>query len=227
MDFLTFQEDQITNLVAKKAVAERIAAELEPGQTVGAGSGSTSFLVLEAIAALPEERRRGASFVATSLEVSWTLRRLGLPEVLLGEARLDWLFDGADAVDHQANLIKGRGGALLREKLLFASTDRRLVAVDPSKMVDDLSEGPPVPVEVEVEATELAFRELQQMGASEVTVRRAQGKDGPVITEHGGVILDCRFEEIMAVTEASINALPGVMENGIFWGYRPEIVLPR
>ena len=224
LDFVTFQEDQISNLAAKKKVAAQTADLIESGQVVGAGSGSTSFLVLGEVAArIDSGQLENISMVPTSLEVRWMLNRLRIPCHELSYSCPDWIFDGADQVDPQGNLIKGRGGALLQEKLLFQSSSLRRVLVDESKMVDCLDGA--VPVEVVPRAVEVVVPRLEALGAESILVRRGSGKDGPVITEQGNVLLDCSFERISDSLEVDLAAVPGIVESGLFIGYRPQIML--
>lgn len=216
----------ISNLTAKQQVARRVAEQVESGQTVGAGSGSTSYLAVLAIAArVQREDLHDVRFVPSSLEIQWALEAHGLAVARLDEVTLDWLFDGADAADPEGNLIKGRGGALLREKRLFSATQDRRILIDASKCVERLSGT--VPVEVRPSLARHALRALAEVGGQEIHVRRGAGKDGPTITEAGNLLVDCRFAEVGPGLETELNTLPGVVESGIFWGGRPTLLLPE
>ena len=227
VDFQAFDETSISNLDEKKKVAERLAASAETGQTIGAGSGSTAYLAVKAIAARVDAGEiERVTLVPTSHEIEMTIAGLGLP---VGDLLCDqpaWLFDGADEVDPSGNLIKGRGGALFREKLLFESTGDRRVLVDASKCVENLGSKFPVPVEVVPRALPVVMPELKRLGATSIEIRRGGGKDGPVITELGNVIADCRFESIGDDMEAQIKSITGVLESGLFQGYEPTLVTP-
>jgi ribose 5-phosphate isomerase A len=212
----------ISNEAAKRAAAASMAERLRPGDTVGVGSGSTSFLTVQALAA------RGLDFVAvtTSDEVEAACASLGVPTTSLHVARPDWSFDGADEVDPSGDLIKGRGGALLREKLVLAASPERYIVVDASKQVERLGTRFPVPLEVVPEAVALVRHELASWPVSAVVLRTAgAAKDGPVITEHGNVLLDVRFEAIGPDAERDLKALPGVVDSGLFQGYHPQVVV--
>ena len=220
---------EISNREEKEAVAERVAGELRDGQVVGAGSGSTSFLALHAIARRIERDGLSVRAVPTSTEVALACAALGIPTVPLPEARPDWGFDGADEVhegDGVVRLIKGRGGAMFREKLVMASQARTLILVDRSKRVERLGSKFPIPVETHPEALPLVEERLGELGATEVTLRPAQGKDGPIYTENGHLILDARFDDVPDRLESDLAAIPGVIESGLFVGYPVEIVLP-
>jgi ribose 5-phosphate isomerase A len=219
----------ISNREEKEAVAERVAHDLQDGQVVGAGSGSTSFLALHAIARRIQRDHLQVRAVPTSIEVSLACSALGIPTASLAGARPDWGFDGADEV-HEAHgvvrLIKGRGGAMFREKLVMASQAKTLILVDRSKLVDRLGSRFPVPVETHPWALHLVEERLRELGATEVTPRPAASKDGPVFTENGNLILDARFDDVPDRLERDVKAIPGVIESGLFVGFPVEIVTP-
>ena len=136
-------------------------------------------------------------------------------------------FDGADEVDPDRNLIKGRGGALFKEKLLISSSNRTFILVDESKQVSFLGSRFPVPVEVFPMALPYVEREIRAMGASRTQLRPAKGKDGPVITESGNLILDAWFSNIHSSLEKEIKSVTGVIENGLFMGYDVEVMVAK
>ena len=223
--FETFDRESISNYEDKLSVARNLAGVVESGQVIGAGSGSTAFLAIHAIS---ERVAAGeiseVTLVPTSIEVQLTIAGLGLRVGDLAADSPQWLFDGADEVDPEGNLIKGRGGALFREKILFRSTRDRRVLVDASKMVQRLGSRFPVPVEVEPVALPVAIPALERLFPTEIGIRKAGGKDGPVITELGNLIVDCRFEEIAPGLETAIKSITGVVESGLFQGYEPNLV---
>ncbi len=225
--FITFTPDQISNYEAKAAVAGQVAARARSGDVIGAGSGTTSYLTL-----LELGRRAAAGevsdllIVPTSYEVTFTAMRLGLTTVELFTRTPDWMFDGADEVDETGRLIKGRGGALLRERLLFDASGEIIVVVDRSKLVTRLGSRFPVPVEVWPAAAPAAMLQRVELGADGVEIRRAGGKDGPVITEGGNLLLDCSFSDIPQNHSHAIGAITGVVGSGLFEGYRYELVTP-
>lgn len=216
----------IKNEDAKREAAARLAAELQDGQTVGIGSGSTSFLTLQALAA--RAAKEGLSFTAipTSIEVANACAALGLRTATLNEVRPDWCFDGADEVDAKKRLIKGRGGALYQEKLMMAAAPKAFIVVDQSKIVDRLGQNFAAPVEIDPAALSLIFEQLADFpGLDEVTLRPAGGKDGPVITERGNLTLDLTFSEIGDDAHTRLKQMSGVVETGLFFGYDFELIL--
>lgn len=225
LSFVTFEPAEISRLEAKRLVASRVADRASHGDVIGVGSGSTSYLtLLELGERLAAGRLRDIVVVSSSHEVTLTAARLGLTVVDILSRRPDWLFDGADEVDPDGRLIKGRGGALLRERRMFDACAERIVAADASKQVTRLGSRFPVPVEVTPPEVLDAATRLYNLGATEVALRRGTGKDGPVITESGNLILDCTFAEIPTGHSAAIHAVPGVVGSGLFEGYEFSLV---
>lgn len=225
ISFEPFEAADISNYEAKFRAAEEVASLAQSGQVIGAGSGSTAFLAVRAIAA---RVRRGElhdlRLIPTSIESELTIAGLGLVQADLAAVAPDWLFDGADEVDPDGNLIKGRGGALFREKLLFSACQLRRILIDPSKRVERLGASFPVPVEVVPRAASVASAALKALGATGIVIRTGSGKDGPVLTEQGNLLLDCRFERIDSGLEAEIKQVTGVLDSGLFQGFAPEII---
>jgi ribose 5-phosphate isomerase A len=216
----------IKNEEAKREVAARLAAKLQAGQTVGVGSGSTSFLTLQALAARAEKEGLSFTGIPTSVEVSLACTSLGIPTASLVEAKPDWSFDGADEVDGRKRLIKGRGGALYQEKLMMAAAPQSYIVVDSSKLVDRLGQKFPVPVEIDPMALSLMYEKLADLpGLADIALRTGAGKDGPVITERGNLILDLRFDDIPDDTHARLKGMPGVVETGLFFDYDFELLV--
>src|ERR1700722_12117331 len=215
----------IANYDAKLKVAHQASERLRDGDVVGVGSGSTSLLTLRAL--VERSRVESLSFraITTSLEMSIACAELGVPTTSLLDARPDWSFDGADEVDRDANMIKGRGGAMLREKLLLASSPERYILIDESKRVTKLGEKAPVPVEVIPEALQLVQSHLlEEFDVREIELRMAVAKDGPVITEHGNLILEVKFADITSDLDVRLNCVPGVVGSGLFFGFRPTLI---
>ncbi len=215
----------IANHGAKEELGRRIADRVEDGQTIGVGSGSTAYVAIQAIAERVRREKLSVAVVCTSPEVTLACMAVDLPVASLLQKRPDWAFDGADEVDPERNLIKGRGGAMFMEKVMIHASPLNFILVDRSKLVLKLGEKFPVPVEVLPIALRVVERELQAMGAVEIALRLAVKKDGPVVTEHGNFILDVRFAAIHNALERDIKAIPGVIESGLFMGCGVEIVI--
>jgi ribose 5-phosphate isomerase A len=210
----------ISNQAAKEAIAASVAERAADGQVIGAGSGSTSFLTVLALGRRAEAEGLQLTVVPTSIEIALAAEAVGLHVAAVVPGLVHWCFDGADEVDPDDRLIKGRGGALLRERVVFAAAEHRLLVADDSKSVERLGSGFPVPVEVD---PSWVVRAHEALGAfehvAEVTLRLAGGKDGPVVTEGGNVLLDATFTTITADDEAALLATPGVLGTGIFSGF--------
>lgn len=215
----------IANVEAKQELAKKLAAEVKDGDVIGFGSGSTSFLAIRAIADIVKQRGIRCTAIPTSAEIELTCVSLGIPTASLVEASPDWAFDGADEVDPGHNLIKGRGGAMFREKLLIDSAPRSFILVDRSKIVQKLGQNFPVPVEVFPLAVNFVVGRIERLGATQIELRSGGGKDGPVITENGNLIFDVRFADIGSGLEQEIKAIPGVIESGLFQGRQLEVLV--
>ena len=151
--------------------------------------------------------------------------RLGIPVTSLWEHKPDWTFDGADEIDTEHNMIKGRGGAMFKEKLLINSSPRTYIIADPSKIVTQLGSRFPVPIEIFPEALTYVEEVLRAYNPKEIKLRMAKGKDGPVITENGNLILDAWFDHIPNNLEESIKSITGVIESGLFIGYDITVLM--
>jgi ribose 5-phosphate isomerase A len=206
---------------AKRRAGESAAALVEPGTTVGLGTGSTAA---HAIRRLGERVAEGLDVVGvpTSFDSRQRAREAGIPLRALDDVdRIDLAIDGADQVA-DFELVKGGGAAHAREKLVDTAAERFVVVVDPSKRADVLSH--PVPVEVLPVAHGLVADAVRDEGG-EPSLRRAERKDGPVVTDNGNLVLDCDFGDITApaTLARTLSALPGVVEHGLFVGTADEI----
>ncbi len=230
---MNFQSDILTNLEwsaaiinleEKQKVAGEIAAKVKDGDILGVGSGSTVYVALLAIAKRIKEEKLNVKAIPTSIEISMFCAKMGIPLTTLYENKPDWLFDGADEVDPNKSLIKGRGGAMFKEKLLISSSPVNYIIVDDSKLVQKLGTNFPVPIEVFPPALLHVEEGLKRIGATSLLLRPAKGKDGPVITENGNLVLDAHFEDIDKDMEVKIKSITGVIESGLFIGYNVEIL---
>jgi ribose 5-phosphate isomerase A len=215
----------IINKSGKQKVALEIAAKVKDGDVLGVGSGSTVYMALLAIADRIKAEGLNIKAIPTSLEISMFCSKLGIPLTSLFEYKPNWLFDGADEVDPKKSLIKGRGGAMFKEKLLISSSPLNYIIVDDSKLVDKIGTNFPIPIEVFPQALLHVEAELKKLGANSIVLRPATGKDGPIISENNNLILDCRFNEVGDNMERDIKSITGVIESGLFIGYNLEILM--
>lgn len=215
---------EISNRKNKEHVAEQVSQFVKNGDTIGIGSGSTSYLALQKIASRVAEEQLDIMGIPTSKEAEMNCSYFGLTTTSLVAARPDWGFDGADEVDEQRRLIKGRGGALFAEKLVMASSPKTYILVDESKHVTKLGGKFSVPLEVDPRAVHIVENALGNFACEGVHLRMATGKDGPVLTEAGNVLLDAKFHHIGNDLEKELSAIPGVIESGLFIGYSVEIL---
>jgi len=205
---------------AKRRAGESAAEAVEDGAVVGLGTGSTAAHAIRALGRAVESGRDVAG-IPTSYQSRQLAREVGIPLTTLEDASPDVAIDGADQVAG-GDLLKGGGAAHAREKLVDSAADRLLVVVDESKLTDVLSV--PVPVEVLPDARRPVAEAVRELGG-EPTLRAAERKDGPVVTDNGNLVLDCDFDAIEdpAGLAASLSALPGVLEHGVFVGLADEI----
>ncbi|HEY8931257.1 MAG TPA: ribose 5-phosphate isomerase A [Mucilaginibacter sp.] len=219
--------DTIINPEAKQKVAGQIAQKVQPGDIIGAGSGSTVYMALFAIAKRVKEEGLAVQVIPASLEIAMTCENLQIPTTTLLTDRPGWCFDGADEVDPDKSLIKGRGGALFREKLLIRSSDKAYILVDESKIVDRLGSKFPVPVEIYTGALTYVESALKELDPTDISLRLAKGKDGPIITENGNFLLDVKFDHIGPDYEQRIKAITGVIDSGLFINYDVEVLVAK
>lgn len=217
---------QISNIEQKKQVAEKLAMMAKDGDVISFGSGSTSLLAVHAIADRIKNDNLSIVAIPTSQEINLKCQYLGIQASTLLKHKCDWGFDGADEIDSNGSLIKGRGGAMFREKLSMKNSIKTYILVDESKFVDRLGSKFAVPVEVYPEALYYVKQELFKLGAKTIDIRLAIGKDGPIITENGNFILDAKFDEIGLDMESKIKEIVGVIESGLFIGYNIEVIKP-
>ena len=218
-------KEEIANREQKERVAKIIAEKVQDGDVIGFGSGSTSYLSTIEIANRMQTENLKITAIPTSYEIEMLCTYLGIPTATLASKKPDWCFDGADEVDHDNWMIKGRGAAMFNEKLNIKSAGKTYILIDKSKRVNKLGEKFPIPVEITPNALNYVKQEISNMGAVSVELRMALKKDGPVITQNGNLILDVRFNDIDYTLEKRLKEITGVVETGLFIGYNVEIIL--
>ncbi len=212
---------------ALKQQAGEYAADLvESGMVIGLGTGSTAIFATRRIAQrLRSGDLRDIAAVPTSLATEAAAIELGIPLTTLAERpRVDITIDGADEVDPDFNLIKGGGGAHLREKIVAQATERLVIVVDESKLSQQLGANWPVPVEVIPFNWESQAEYLRRLGGAPA-LRMAGGE--PFHSDQGNIILDCDFGPIAepAALDARLNARAGIVEHGLFIGMARDVVV--
>ena len=219
--------------IAKRAAAARALELVDDGMTLGLGTGSTAGWFVR----LLSERIRSPGLdvvgVATSSATVWLAEELGVPLRRPDEVeRIDLTVDGADEIDPNFNLIKGGGAALLQEKIVATASDRMVVIADDTKYRQTLGEFP-LPVEVVQFGVGLTERAIADVLATmDVQGRKAvirTGSKGRIVTDEGHFIVDLHLGRIgnPAALAAALNAIPGVVETGLFIGTASSVVLGR
>jgi ribose 5-phosphate isomerase A len=197
----------------KRAAAERALELVRPGMIVGLGTGSTARYFIDGLG-----RRLREGFAVKAVVTSDESRRLaeaaGIPITDRIDGGLDLAVDGADEIDPAVNCIKGRGGALLREKIVAHASRRFILVADESKLVGRLGRGP-VPIEILPFLWEATSRSVESLGGRP-ELRLAAGE--PYLTDNGNLVLDTNFGVVDAGLGLALHGIPGVIEHGLFFG---------
>lgn len=200
---------------------------VESGMVLGLGHGSTTVFAVRCIAQLlREDRLRGVLGVPCSRQVEAEAQELGIPLTTLDQhPTIDLTIDGADEVDPDLNLIKGGGGALLREKIVAQASRREIIVVDESKLSPALGTHWPVPVEVAPFGWRTQSAYLESLGAQ--ATLRIETDGTPFRTDQGNLILDCHFGPISDPTQlaAWMNQRAGIVEHGLFLGLATDVIV--
>jgi ribose 5-phosphate isomerase A len=210
----------------KQQAAERAVEYAQSGMTIGLGTGSTAIFATRRIAELIREGQlKDVAGFATSKAVFEEARRLNIPMIAEDMPRgLDLTIDGADEVDPGLNLIKGGGGALLREKIAAQASERLVIVVDEGKFSPKLGANHTLPVEV-LPYGWLSQRRFLESLSPEVKLR-VQSDGSPFITDSGNLILDCSVREIDDFRELAfkLNQRAGIVEHGLFLGMVTDLI---
>jgi ribose 5-phosphate isomerase A len=216
----------MANDFEKEQAARASLKYVHDGQIVGLGSGSTATI---AIRLLAERVRDGLKIrgIPTSVQSRDLALELGIPLTTFEEyQQIDVTIDGADEFDPALNLIKGGGGAMLREKVVASASKQLIIVTDSSKQVPVLGRFP-LPVEVIGFAEPLVAKKISDMGAN--ATRRCDSSGTPYITDEGNHILDCRFAEILdpSALARNFSEMPGVVEHGLFVGMASVVLMAK
>jgi ribose 5-phosphate isomerase A len=209
-------------LMEKKEVGEKAVEYVKDGMIVGLGTGSTVYYFISKLGELVQQ---GLSIkgVPTSKQTEKLALELGIPLISFNEIeQIDVAVDGADEVDPDLNLIKGGGGALLREKIIAKAAKTFIVVADSHKNVETLGTFP-LPIEVVPFGYEMTMKYIRELGGNP-TLRQKEGT--PFLTDNGNYIIDSSFQEINQpdVLEKNLNLLPGVVDNGLFIGMADAVI---
>ncbi len=214
---------------AKKRAALEAVKHVREGFVVGLGSGTTVAYAIQEIG--ERIRREGLRVfgVPTSHQALLLAVSCGIPLTTLDEwPKLDLTIDGADQVDKGLNLIKGMGGALMREKIVASAAKQFVVVADETKLVEKLGANHPVPVEVLPFALSTVVARVEELGGKAV-LREGKRKVGPVVTDNGNFILDAEFGSVDALDklDVAVKLIPGVLETGLFVGMADVVYLGK
>lgn len=204
---------------AKKRAAEKSVEHVKDGYVLGLGSGSTAAMAIRMIG---ERLREGNLInvlgVPTSIQSAYEAIEAGVPLTTLDEHPIiDLCIDGVDQMSENLDAIKGKGGALLREKVVASASKKYIFVLDETKLSNRLGLGCPVPLEIHPFSAKSVLLKIRKMGAK-ATIRMVKEKLGPVFTDNGNFLVDADFGEIDDVKEleAALKRIPGVLETGLF-----------
>lgn len=217
-------------LAASTAIDKLIEeGKIFSGMKIGLGTGSTAMPAVKRLAErIQDGTLKDIKAVATSFQTTLACEELGIPVYTMNDkiinGELDLAIDGADEVSPEKNLIKGGGAALLREKIIAYNSKKFVIVADESKVVKSVGTGFALPVEIIAEARIPVVQKLEALGAKCV-LREGVKKAGPVITDNGNMILDCKWENPVdaSVLESEINKIVGVVECGFFTKNVPTV----
>lgn len=207
--------------MTKEILGLEIGAKVKDGEVLGIGTGSTVDAAIIAIGERIKKDKIKVFGVTSSRESSLRCREAGITVLELGVS-IDWGFDGADFVTQKLECLKGKGAALLREKILAHSLNKFIVIADDSKLVTTL-DNHPIPVEVLPPAELLVKAALKELGATEIKLREGTGKFGGVVTEFGNIILDVKFPNVTEKLSKEIKCITGVVDHGLFLNEASEV----
>ena len=215
----------------KKAVAEAAVNEVTSNMIVGLGSGSTAAIMIKTLAnKIKAGELKNIKGVPTSFQSEVLALELGIPLIdLASVSQIDLAIDGADEVNTDYQLIKGGGACHVREKLVASKANKLLIVVDQTKLVENLNEVFPLPVEVLPSAWKQVKDVIEKMDAK-CNLRMAEKKAGPIVTDEGNLILDVLFNggiKNPRKIELLINNIPGVLENGLFIDLTDKVLVGK
>ena len=215
----------------KQIVADAAIKEVKDDMILGLGSGSTAALMIKSLAyEIRSGNLQNIRGVATSFQSEVLALELEIPLIdLASVSQIDLAIDGADEVDPAFQLIKGGGGCHVREKLVASKADKLLIVVDETKLVQNLNQSFPLPVEVLPNAWKQVQEVISEMNGSS-SLRMATKKAGPVVTDQGNLILDVLFDDGIKNPkdiEMMINNIPGVLENGLFVDLTDKVLVGK
>jgi len=210
---------------ARQLIAENLAERLKDNDVIGIGTGSTVGVVIKAFAKIISEKKLSISAITTSYETALDCSEAGIKPIegISFNAKLNWGFDGVDEIDDNLSAIKGKGAALLREKVMAKMCRHYILIGDENKKVKTLGERTKVPIEVIPMALNLVKSELSLMGYKDLVLRQSgAGKHGPTVTESGNLIIDVGLNNIDQELDSKIKSIVGVIDTGLFIGFAQE-----
>lgn len=201
----------------KEMLGDYIAKQIKTKQRIGLGTGTTAEEAIKAIGKRIKEEKLVVYAVPTSSQTKVLAVKNGIKLITFEDfnGKLDMAIDGADEFDSNLNLIKGAGGALTMEKIVDSYAKECVILADETKMVEKIGTKA-VPIEIIPFSRKIVEDGLKKIGATAIELRKSR-ENMPLVTDNGNLILDVKFSKIEEALEKEINAIPGVVENGLFF----------
>ncbi len=197
-------------------------------QVIGLGTGSTASCAIKMLGEKVKKEGLNLFAIASSYQSARLAESFGIKVLPLSSSvEADISIDGADEVDPLLNITKGGGGALLNEKILARRSKKWIIVVTEEKMVSKLGERHHLPIEIIPEARSYVEAKVMELGAKSVTLRISKKINAPILTEHNNLLLDAIFEDIPYSLENQLNTITGVVENGLFIGLKPKVIVAK
>jgi ribose 5-phosphate isomerase A len=201
----------------KKILGNKIAERVKDGDCIGLGTGTTAEQAIRAIGKRVKEESLNLTAVSTSVISTSIALEYGIKVLPLdGQINLSWGFDGADEVAKNGSLLKGRGGAMLKEKIVATALPELIIIVAEQKLVSNITDHYPIPVEIIPSARSIVENQLMTLGVNFMEIRTGTNFYGPLFTENGNNILDIKFPKLSEDLLNKVKLITGVVEHGYF-----------
>lgn len=212
----------------KELLAKEIAKRINNNDVIGVGTGTTVEAALIEIGKKVKEEGWNISVVPSSRQSSWRCHELGftvLDPIYIDE--ISWGFDGTDGINSKLQAIKGRGAAMLMEKILASKCKNFILIADDSKFSENIADLAPIPVEIIPDSLGVVQREIAKLNPLSIQQRwgEARGRTMPIITQQGNLILDVEFKEVPDTLENDLKLITGVVETGLFLTQATEAII--
>lgn len=218
--------------ISKRNAANTAVLNIKSNTNVGIGSGTTVYYLIEELKQKTQEGKIvNVNYIPTSFDTEQLLSSNNLPIIEISSTDIDLVIDGADEVSKEKRLIKGGGGALLREKIVYNASKEKIIIVDSSKIVEKLGESFALPVEIAIFGWKRTMEEIKRLGKiwnfTDIKLRKAQSKLGPIVTDNNNFIVDIELLPISKPNELDndLLSIAGVLATGLFVNPADKVII--